>query len=281
MLPSTVSLTPCTPPMAAATGVRKSSILRGRFLRESPSELLTVIPRSRGVTGLVAATGEETKVVPVPTVKIDNIHDPFATVVSIAFGDELEDLLDTARALKNLSLNIKRAKFDPADPNSKHKFYVTDLATSEKITKSGRLEEIRYTILENLTKYHPNSIPQLEVGHPVNLPERRDETDPLGPRKRFAVDTTIDIEESSNGSCSEVYVRTKDRPGLLVDIVAVLKDLNVNVVSAEVDTVGTEARDEFYVTYHGEPLSASMQKLVQNCLQYYLSLQEVETQESY
>lgn len=34
------------------------------------------------------------------------------------------------------------------------------------------------------------------------------------------------------------------RPGLLVDIVRVLKDINLNVVSAEVDTVGTEARDE-------------------------------------
>ena len=28
-----------------------------------------------------------------------------------------------------------------------------------------------------------------------------------------------------------------------------LKDVNLNVVSAEVDTVGTEAQDEFFVTY--------------------------------
>lgn len=31
-------------------------------------------------------------------------------------------------------------------------------------------------------------------------------------------------------------------PGLLVDIVSVLKDINVNVVSAEIDTIGDRAQ---------------------------------------
>lgn len=219
--------------------------------------------------------------VPVPVVKIDNIHDPFATVVTVQFGDELGDLLDTIGALKNLGLNIKRAKLNPADPDSKHKFYVTDAATSEKIVKSERLEKIRFTVLDNLTKFHPDSIEQLGVAHPVTLPESRDATEPLGLRHRFVVDTTIDVEEHPSGCYTELFVKTLDRPGLLVDIVSVLKDLNVNVVSAEVDTVGTQAQDEFFVTYHGEPLSESMKKLVENCLQYYLSLQEVEREESY
>ncbi len=35
------------------------------------------------------------------------------------------------------------------------------------------------------------------------------------------------------------------------------------------------AKDEFYVTYHGEPLSTPMVTLVTNALQYYLSLNEV------
>jgi len=61
----------------------------------------------------------------------------------------------------------------------------------------------------------------------------------------------------------------------------VLKDLNVNVVSAEIDTMGATAMDEFYITYHGEPLNGSMVQLVSNALQYYLSLGEVEREESY
>jgi hypothetical protein len=218
-------------------------------------------------------------------------------------------------------------------------------------------------------------------------PPSRDETNPLGPRRRVVVPTTIEVRsrrqalarcrrplagrllappapsgrpprspdasaaraasrrrrrlpsaarpqvrDAPNGSCSVLGISTRDRPGLLVDIVSVLKDVNVNVVSAEVraqrragaaaaagclppeppsaaapapeppaarprlalpaspkpparpaqvDTVGTQAKDEFFVTYHGEPLNSSMVQLVTNALQYYLSLAEVEKEESY
>ncbi len=40
--------------------------------------------------------------------------------------------------------------------------------------------------------------------------------------------------EDETGSFSIVHVSTRDRPGLLTDIVKTLKDLNVNVISAEV-----------------------------------------------
>ena len=33
---------------------------------------------------------------------------------------------------------------------------------------------------------------------------------------------------------SKLSIRTKDRPGLLVEVVKVLKDISVNVISAEV-----------------------------------------------
>ena len=70
-------------------------------------------------------------------------------------------------------------------------------------------------------------------------------------------------------------------PGLLVDVVSVLKDINVNVVSAEIDTIGDRAQDELFVTYHGEPLTGPMVQLVTNALQYYLSIAEVAKEESY
>lgn len=37
--------------------------------------------------------------VPTPIIKIDNQHDPFATVVTIEYGDRLGQLLDTVRSL--------------------------------------------------------------------------------------------------------------------------------------------------------------------------------------
>ena len=93
--------------------------------------------------------------------------------------------------------------------------------------------------------------------------------------------TTVRVQEDTEGSHSELFVDTPDRPGLLTAIVGTLKDLNVNVISAEVDTEGDQAKDMFYVTYHGDPLPPPMVQLVTNALQYYLSLSEVEKEESY
>jgi UTP:GlnB (protein PII) uridylyltransferase len=204
-----------------------------------------------------------------PTVKIDNIHDPFATLVMVDVGSTLE-MFDTIQALKNLGLNIRRAKLE----QTLNTFYITEASTSEKIVKSARLEEIRMTVLNSLeSKLPAESFITGESGYGTD--------DSKSKSFRGVVQTTIDVSEASNGSCSVLKIKTADRPGLLVDIVRVLKDINLNVVSAEVDTVGAVAQDEFFITYRGEPLTSPMITLVTNALQYYLSLAEVATQESY
>ena len=95
------------------------------------------------------------------------------------------------------------------------------------------------------------------------------------------VATKIRLETPPDSPFTRLEVTTMDRPGLLVDIVRTVKDCNVNVISAEVDTIGAEAKDEFMLTYHGQPLSSSMRTLVRNALRYYLALAEIETAESY
>jgi hypothetical protein len=116
--------------------------------------------------------------------------------------------------------------------------------------------------------YEQESAEALAVGQ-TDSQKERDVTKPLGPRMRVVVQTTIEVEDSPNGSCS------------LLKVARVLKDINVNVVSAEIDTLGPDVKDEFFVTYHGEPLTAPMVQLVTNALQYYLSLAEIEKEESY
>lgn len=207
-------------------------------------------------------------------------------MVTISFGDRLGELLDTTAALRNLGLNIRRAKLAAA-PGAPNKFFITDAATSEKIVKSSRLEEIRMTILSNLLKFHPEATGELAFGDgsgagaPVEL--SFDALHPLagGGKVARATRTRVTVEEDPTGSHSILRVETTDRPGLLTSIVSVLKDVSVNVVSAEVDTEGRIARDEFYVTYHGDPLNASMTTLVVNALQYYLSQAESAIDESY
>ncbi|PSC76905.1 hypothetical protein C2E20_0795 [Micractinium conductrix] len=229
------------------------------------------------------SNGTSAAAVPEPVVKIDNEKDPFATIVSIQYGDRLGELLDTVNSLKALGLNIRRAKLKSA---SEHKFYVTDARTSEKVIKSAKLEEIRLTILNNLLQFHPESGEQLAWGTPAAraavVTRDLDPTAPLGKRPR-SIQTQIEVREHESGSHSVLLVNTVDRPGLLTDIVRVLKDISLNVVSAEVDTIGRNAVDRFNLTYHGEPLSEPMSQLAINALQYYLSQGEVEKEwsESY
>lgn len=51
---------------------------------------------------------------------------------------------------------------------------------------------------------------------------------------RPKIKTTVEVTEEDSGTHSKVTIRTRDRPGLLTDIVKTLKDISVNVVSAEV-----------------------------------------------
>lgn len=92
----------------------------------------------------------------------------------------------------------------------------------------------------------------------------------------MSIRTQVEVREHPSGSHTTLLVNTTDRPGLLTDIVRTLKDINLNVQSAEVDTIGRNAVDTFSITYHGEPLNSSMCQLVVNALQYYLSQSEVE-----
>ena len=251
----------------------------------------TATPSSSGSSssGAAEVIVDGTSGVPVPVVKIDNTSDPFATVVRVTYGEYLEELLDTVAALKALRLNIVRAKVTE-DENSRNKFYVTEKATGDKVTKSERLEDIRTTIIQNLMMYHPEATGTLRHGrggaaaslHAGKHTEsaNRSDREALGPRKT-TTRTIIKVKADPTGARSKLDITTVDRPGLLVEIVSVLKDINIQVLSAEVDTEGMVAHDEFYVSYHGEALSSATKTLVVNALQYYLARGEVDQDESY
>lgn len=54
---------------------------------------------------------------------------------------------------------------------------------------------------------------------------------------RGEIKTVIKVQEDPEGAYTEVIIKTTDRPGLLTDIVHYMKDINVNVISAEVSQV--------------------------------------------
>jgi UTP:GlnB (protein PII) uridylyltransferase len=98
---------------------------------------------------------------------------------------------------------------------------------------SERLEEIRATIINNMLAYHPESRDSLAAGRKPAAEGGAT----LGTRPPTPIPTTISISAQASGARSALQLFTTDRPGLLVDIVRVLKDCSLNVVSASINTV--------------------------------------------
>lgn len=229
-----------------------------------------------------AAASEQAKKV-IPKVTIDNQTDPLATILKIEFGNKLGELADTCEAIRGLGLDISRAEI--MEGSNENKFYVTDSMSSEKITASARLEDLRQTVLKTMCYYHPEALDFVQQTAKNSKPYEIDDEADMGSfvtpvkKKRQIVQTKISITSVNAGTRSKLLVETTDRPGLLSEIVRVLKDLNLNVVQAEIDTIGAKAVDTMLLTYHGKALNENMTQLVINTLQYYLS--RLDRDESY
>ncbi|CAK9199474.1 unnamed protein product [Sphagnum jensenii] len=216
--------------------------------------------------GFVSETKEDEE--PKPTVNIDEHSDPDATIVEICFGDRLGALLDTMKAIKDLGLNVVRGVVTTEGPNlRKKKFLVTRMDNNKKVENPELLELIRLTIIHNLLEYHPESSEQLALGEAFGIKP---------PAKKLDVDVATHISVARDGSRSLLSVETADRPGLLLEIMKVISDSSVYVDSAEIDTEGLVAKDKFWVTYHGEALSPSLEEVLTNSLRYYLRRPETE-----
>ncbi|XP_057545332.1 ACT domain-containing protein ACR11 isoform X2 [Amaranthus tricolor] len=204
----------------------------------------------------------ETEDIPTPKVIIDLDSDPEATVVEITFGHRLGALLDTMNALKNLGLNVVKANVF-LDSSGKHNtFAITKADTGRKVDDPELLESIRLTIINNLLKYHPESSAQLAMGAAFGITPPKQEVD---------VDIATHISIVDDGpNRSLLYVETADRPGLLVDLVKIISDINIFVESGEFDTEGLLAKAKFHVSYRGKALMKPLPQVVGNSLRYFL-----------
>jgi [protein-PII] uridylyltransferase len=69
-----------------------------------------------------------------------------------------------------------------------------------------------------------------------------------GRAKAFALETTVEIDNSWSNRFTVVEVTGLDRPGLLYDLTRAISDLSLNIASAHIVTFGERAVDAFYVT---------------------------------
>ncbi|CAN0839683.1 ACT domain-containing protein ACR11 [Linum grandiflorum] len=216
----------------------------------------------RASTTAVEQGSNGTDTVPTPKVIIDQDSDPDATVVEITFGDRLGALLDTMSALKNLGLNVVKANVF-LDASGKHnKFAITKVSTGRKVDDPELLEAIRLTIINNLLEYHPESSSQLAMGAAFGVEP---------PKEKLDVDISTHITISDDSAeRSLLYVESADRPGLLVDLVKIISDINIAVESGEFDTEGLLAKAKFHVSYKGKAIIKPLQQVLTNSLRYFL-----------
>ncbi|KAL2548981.1 ACT domain-containing protein ACR12 [Forsythia ovata] len=211
---------------------------------------------------------QETDNVPVPIVLIDQDSDPDATIVQVSFGDRLGALIDTMRALKDLGLDVLKGTVTTENSVTQTKFFITGLSNGRKVEDPDLLERIRLTIINNLLKYHPESSERLAMGEAFGI---------KAPEKKLDVDIATHIHVKDDGpKRSLLYIETADRPGLLLEIIKIMADVNINVESAEIDTEGLVAKDKFHVSYRGAALNSSLSQVLINCLRYYLRRPEAD-----
>lgn len=206
--------------------------------------------------------------VPMPIVLIDQDSDSEATIVQLSFGDRLGALLDTMKALKDLGLDVSKGTVSTEGPVKQTKFFITQSDTGRKVENPDMLERIRLTIINNLLQYHPESSELLAMGEVFGLKD---------PEKKLDIEIATHIQVKEDGpKRSLLCIETADRPGLLVEIIKVIADVNIDVESAEIDTEGLVAKDKFHVSYGGAALNRSMSQVLVNCLRYYLRKPETD-----
>jgi len=220
------------------------------------------VPRAASPASVENGSSSNTDTVPTPKVIIDQDSDPDATIVEVTLGDRLGDLLDTMSALRNLGLNVVKASVC-LDSSGKHnKFAITKSSTGRKIDDPELLEAVRLTIINNMLEYHPEASSRLAMGATFGLEP---------PTEVVDVDIATHIEIYDDGpERSLLVVESADRPGLLVDLVKIIADINITVQSGEFDTEGLLAKAKFHVSYRGKPLIKALQQVLANSLRYFL-----------
>ncbi|KAF7057896.1 hypothetical protein CFC21_065052 [Triticum aestivum] len=219
---------------------------------------------SANVLGASSMTADDA--VPQPVVLIDQDSDRDATIVQLSFGDRLGALLDTMKALKDLGLDVTKGSVATDSSVTQTKFHIMRLG--RKVEDPDMLETIRLTIINNLLQYHPESSEKLAMGEFFGI---------KAPEKKVDVDVATHVIVQDDGpKRSMLYIETADRPGLLLEVIKIITDVNVDVESAEIDTEGLVAKDKFHVSYRGAKLNSSLSLVLVNCLRYYLRRPETD-----
>ncbi|XP_042391462.1 ACT domain-containing protein DS12, chloroplastic-like isoform X2 [Zingiber officinale] len=221
------------------------SLRRSRSAISTPSKIRCPsqrTPRATYSTAVEDDSSKETDRIPTPKVIIDQDSNPDATIVEVAFGDRLGALLDTMNSLRNLGLHVVKADEYLESTGKHHRFMVTNRSLAVNWPWEQPLEWRHLS-----RRFSSSFVFQIDVD----------------------VATHIDIYDDGPDR-SLLVVETADRPGLLVDLVQSINDINITVQSGEFGTEGLLAKAKFHVSYRNRAIINSLQQVLSNSLSYSL-----------
>lgn len=175
--------------------------------------------------------------------RVNRPHD--ATELWIMSADRKGLFADVARVIASCGASVTGARLHTGPVGADGKAQVLNvfyLQNTDYKAFGSRNESTRKMLVKR-TEAILNGDAQIPA-IPAALESRRAEAIPVKPVVRFS--------DSAFGNTTIIEVEGRDRPGLLSAIAAVLRDYDLEVLSAHVEGVGEKAIDAFYVRRQGD-----------------------------
>ncbi|TYI51536.1 hypothetical protein E1A91_D12G183400v1 [Gossypium mustelinum] len=200
------------------------------------------------------------------------------TAIELTGSDRSGLLSEVSAVLRHLKCNVVNAEVWTHNTRAAAVMQVTDEETETAITDPERLSRIKSLLCNVLKGSNKSSLAKTVVSHSVTHTERRlhqmmfadrdyERTggDVLDDRQR----PNVDVVNWHDKDYSVVTIRCKDRPKLLFDTVCTLTDMDYVVFHANIDTLGPDSYQEYYIRHlDGSPVKSDAERQrVTQCLE--------------
>ncbi|MBA0563337.1 hypothetical protein Golob_008319, partial [Gossypium lobatum] len=200
------------------------------------------------------------------------------TAIELTGSDRPGLLSEVSAVLRHLKCNVVNAEVWTHNTRAAAVMQVTDEETETAITDPERLSRIKSLLCNVLKGSNKSSLAKTVVSHSVTHTERRlhqmmfadrdyERTggDVLDDRQR----PNVDVVNWHDKDYSVVTIRCKDRPKLLFDTVCTLTDMDYVVFHANIDTLGPDSYQEYYIRHlDGSPVKSDAERQrVTQCLE--------------
>lgn len=174
--------------------------------------------------------------------RVNRPHD--ATELWVMCADRRGLFADIAQVIASCGASVTGARLHtgPVEDDGKAQVFNVFYLQNADFKAFGSRNETARQLLTRRTEAILGGDPTIPT-IPTALGSRRAEAIPVKPKVRFS--------DSASGNTTIIEVEGRDRPGLLSGIAAVLRDHNLEVLSAHIEGVGEKAVDAFYVRRQG------------------------------